>query len=75
MALGAIVSEHSVLKRHEARMDDASDKTERAALGIKFAMMVVDGDVEREAAKLLRRSRFDRRRFSPFLRRQQHHKN
>jgi hypothetical protein len=41
MALDAIVREHSALNRLETRMDDASDKTERAALGIKVAIAVV----------------------------------
>ena len=45
MALDAIVREHSALKRLEARMDDASDKTERTALGIKVAMVIVDEDL------------------------------
>jgi hypothetical protein len=42
LALDAIIREHSALNRLEARMDDASDKTERAARGIKFAMDFVD---------------------------------
>jgi hypothetical protein len=42
LALDAIIREHSALNRLEARMEDASDKTERAALGIKVAMVFVD---------------------------------
>ena len=59
MALDAIVREHSALNRLEAHMDGASDKTERAALGIKVAMVFVNELLHAKLRCSWKESRFD----------------
>jgi hypothetical protein len=61
LALDAIVREHPDLNRLEVRMDEASDKTERAALGINVAMIFVDERLQAHAKSRCssKESRFD----------------